>query len=85
MTHKRFGLFSRPNPPCAIMYPVPKENTIYEGYLLSIKKNGGGKCQFTINGMSPKSNDLMPPDNDIFVIRAEYFKDDGILNLEIKE
>ena len=77
--------FSRPNPPGATMYPVPKENTIYEGDLLSIKKNGGKKCQFAINGMSPKSDDLMPPDNDIFVIGAEYFKDDGILNLEIKE
>lgn len=77
--------FSRPNPPGAPAVPVPKENTLYEGDLLVIHKNGGGKCKFTINGMNPAKDDLIPPEDDVFLLSAGYFKNDGILNLEIKE
>ena len=77
--------FSRPNPPGATMTPVPKENTLYEGDLLVIHKKGGDKCKFTINGMEPAKDDLIPPEDDVFILSAGYFRDDGILNLEIKE
>ena len=74
---------SHPNPPGATMLPVSKENTLYEGDFLSISKKGE-KCRYSINGIEPEGDDIVPPGNIIF-LQKKYFNSEGELKLEIIE